>query len=226
MADYTKLPQFLKNKASQFHSILSFNGNVFVILIPYALYRINGQEYSFQPSGSFISREYKFIGNTTTDAISLEVFSHLSKKWIPLLGDENMYRGSIFKSDIEELERKYKDYYEIDYEHDKGYISFDVQKWVTNNISIEMKVDLSKSCIYIAGIEKKHVIQELKDWDSDWQNYEQDRIVFSAPDQVNNFLRYLTDETKNIKVESKYKEIFEDVQNKNISYEEFLNLIR
>lgn len=223
--NYNKLPKFLKKKAHQDHSIVSFGGHYYINLMPYALYKINGEEFSYTNDTGYRQEVHKNLGCTYTDVLQCEIYNHSAKRWINLLGDESRFKGAITRHDIEKLDRDFDGFWEVDYDHEKGYISFDIQKWIHAKFGPEIMLDLPRDRVYSLGSDKKFKIKELGDWDESWRNWDQDRIVIHDIQFVESFCKYMTEEISAINFEKTLLKIYNDVKSGTLSYEEFIKLV-
>lgn len=223
--NYNKLPRFLKKKAHQDHAIVSFGGHYYMNLMPYALYKINGVEFSYTNDSGYRQEVHKNLGCTYTDVLQCEIYNHSAKRWINLLEDDSRFKGAIYRDDIEKLDKKYEGFWKVNYDHEKGYIEFDLQKWIHAEFGPEIMLDLQYNRVYALGSEKKYKIKELSEWDETWRNWEQDRIVIHNIDYVDSLCKYVHEEISAINFEKTLRKIYDDVQSGALTYEEFIKLV-
>ena len=218
------LPQYLKSKTNQDHKIVTMNGHQYIICMPYVLYRLNGVEWSYSNRYGY-TNPWKYLGDVFEDDIKFELFDHQSNKWLDLLADENSYVASIFREDIENLDKKYAGYWEINSDNSKGWIEFDAQKYVTDKISSEIVIDIKNNVAYAKGTTKKYKISEFTNWDYTWMDYDEVKIIANSIATLENFIRYMAEELSAIKFESSYRELYDAVKSGEMSYEEFLTKV-
>lgn len=216
-----KLPWVLSSKMKTAHDIYIFNGDYYMNLLPFVLYKINGLDYYFNDKRNFNTAVW--VGELYD--FDVKMFNPKKQEYVNLGDDEKCYQGEVSKRDIDSLKNKYKDCIEIANDSISGWIEFDVVLWIKENISELIEVDLYRAEAWAKGVEsKKYKIEQFKEHRDRLGDLDR-TILFNQPEYVDQFVRYLTKELKDISFDTHYKDIYREIQDGTMSLEEFLQKI-
>ncbi len=216
-----KLPWVLSYKMKTAHDIYIFNGDYYMNLLPFVLYKINGLDYYFDDKRNFNTAVW--VGELYN--FDVKIYNPKKQEYVNLGDDENLYQGEISKQVIDSLKNRYKNCIEIANESISGWIEFDVVLWIKENISELIEVDLYRAEAWAKGVEsKKYKIDQFKEHRDHLGDYDR-TIMFNQPEYVDQFVRYLTKELQQISFDTHYKDIYSEIKNGTMSLEEFLQKI-
>lgn len=217
-----KLPSFLSFKMKTIHDVFIFDGIYYMNLMPYVLYRINGVEYydTERRLGGYARSVY--VGEV--NHVKVEMFNPKKNEYTEILFNENYvnYVGEIAKWEVDSYKEKFKGFLSIDLDNINNFIKFDTVGWIKQNISQEIEVDLYKGVVWSKGVPNKvHRINTLYENRNQLDDYDQN-AMFKDFAYVDEYIRYLTAQIKEVSFESNYLELYNAVKDGTISYEDFL----
>ena len=213
------LPNSLQGSLKKAHEVFTFNGNDYMNLLPFVLYRINGLIYYDTELTCRVYKSAVWVGEEGHTLV--EMFHPKEQKWVEV---EQKCIDYVSKKTIEYYMNKYDGFLSIDNDDYNKYLKFDTSAWAKKTFNELIEVDLYKAIVWVKGIEHKYNINTLK-YERDNLCDEDTHMMFRRFEDIDQYVRYLTEEFSVINFESHYETLYNDVKSGKLSFEDFIKLV-
>ena len=211
--DYNRIPNYL-SKIFLPHRIVTFGEVHYLCALPMCLYIIGDKTYFNE---TFDLRYIKIEG----DYKEILLFN-ANKRSYQTVVDKNTIPGAIIhQSEIDYLEDQYPEYVEVEYYSDRGWFTFDLEKYV-QKIDKNFELNINKFTVSYKGIGKEHFIESLEEWDG-WYN-DDDKPIFRSVIMLEGFLENFNEQLSTVQ-KINFESLYLQIQSGDISIDEFKNTL-
>lgn len=219
-----KTPKYFEEKMRKAapHKWGQFNGNIYLSLMPYVLYKLSdGMQIMVEHPGCYTSV------TLVNDSFAVEMFNPKAAAFSKIPAGEDDWIFCITDSTIKDIEKT--QCASVITNNSDGYIKFDLKAWLHKHVSPEFIVDqdLDNSLHQVKiGAKVFNLRDELYGKFEIAGSYEQPYMVYRTLDDLRTTIFHLAKYFQKVRLPASYDSIYEGIQNGSVDKAAFLQWIQ